>query len=335
MGLPVSGLALLSEGSRWTGSGHIVETLHLSRALANVPWRAYLSRQTPPALLKRFGSRAQTVDGFSPVKLARLGPSLLERGLSTAVLNFLKIEPTQVNALKRCGLKVVCITAKGGRPAHCDLWIDLGIGARSSTNSRGGPKFMVLSPAFRRWARRARVHRGRITRLLILMGGTDFSGASAALVGAMAGRLASVEKHVVAGPNFAHLARLRQALASVDDGSFRLHRSPADLPALMARSDAAFTFGSDTSLELACVGTPTILLHEAPHERRQALFLARKGCGLFFGPPSSVTARRALSFVRRLDDPAVRNRCARAGRRLVDGRGGERVARILRRGLVS
>ncbi|MEQ1920818.1 MAG: hypothetical protein ABL955_16630, partial [Elusimicrobiota bacterium] len=122
-----------------------------------------------------------------------------------------------------------------------------------------------------------------------------------------------------------------RALAKAKDRSFILVRSPKNLPALMTRADAAITLGSDTSLELACAGTPTILLEEAPHERRQAQLLARKGCGLFLGSRREAKPARVLAALQRLDDPALRTRMSRAGRATVDGRGAQRLAARLRR----
>lgn len=218
-----------------------------------------------------------------------------------------------VKALKSSGLKVAALAVSGRKVAGCDLWLILG-----ASN-------MILAPRFARLARRPRRHRGPLRELLILMGGTDTNGNTAAAVRALAGHRPDLRKTIVVGPNFARPKELSQALYAVKDPSFRVVRDPKDLPALMRRADAALTLGSDTSLELACVGTPTVLFEEAPHERLQALLLARRGCGLFAG------AKPLLSLLARLDDAALRNRMSRAGRRLVDGRGAERLAAALRR----
>jgi len=334
MGARLKALALLAECSPRIGSGHVVETLHLGAKLGRLPWRAYLSRATPGPLVERFGSRARLVDGFEPEKLARLSRSLADEGFAAAVLNFLKISSRQVSAVRAAGLKAACLTASSAAELGCDLWIDLDIGRPERPGRLGGPRYMALAPAFARLAARPRRHHGPVRDLLIVMGGTDSSGSTLALARALAGRLPGVRKHVVAGPNFAHKAALAKLERSWD-ASFTVHRDPPDLPSLMARCDAAFTLGSDTSLELACLGTPTILLEEAPHERRQALRLAREGCGLFLGAVADVTPARVERLLRRLDDPRLRRRMARAGKRLVDGKGGERLAREIRRRLLA
>lgn len=313
----MSGLALLAECSKTVGSGHAVETRHLLGRLSSIRCRSYLTKGTPAEILRSFRPRPETIPDLSVETLASVAADARSRGLTAAVLNALQVTPAMVKALKAGGLKVAAISVNR-RVRGADLSLTM------------GPANMILAPAFSALAARPRVHRGPVRTLLILMGGTDSSGSTAHLVRALAGR-ASCRKLVVAGPNFARLPELRRALSAAKDRSFVLLRSPRNLPALMARADAAITLGSDTSLELACLGTPAILMEEAPHERRQARLLARKGCGLFLGSRREATPARVLAALRRLDDPALRGRMSRAGRGFVDGRGAERLAAMLGR----
>lgn len=223
-----------------------------------------------------------------------------------------------VKALKSSGLKLAALSVSGPEVAGCDLWLTLG-----ASN-------IILAPRFARLARRPRRHLGPLREILILMGGTDSNGNTAAAIRALAGWRPALRKTIVVGPNFARPAELSRALCAANDRSFLVVRDPEDLPALMRRADAALTLGSDTSLELACLGTPAVLFEEAPHERRQARLLARRDCGLFGGAKRDITFRRLSVLLANLDDAARRNRMARAGRALVDGRGAERAAAALR-----
>lgn len=314
----MSGLALVAECNKKVGSGHAIETRHLVDLLSSIECRAYLTKGTPGEILHSFRRRPETIPDLAVKTLKSVAVDARSRGLRAVVLNALQVTPAMVKALKTGGLKVAALSVNRRVPG-ADLSLTL------------GPSNMILSPAFSALAAKKRSHRGPVRTLLILMGGTDSSGSTAHLVRVLAGRAPSLKKILVAGPNFARLPELRRALAAAKDRSFVLLRAPKNLPALMARVDAAITLGSDTSLELACAGTPTILMEEAPHERRQARLLARKGCGLFLGSRSEATAGRALAALRRLDDPALRSRMARAGRAFVDGRGARRLAARLRR----
>ncbi len=313
----MSGLALVAECNKRIGSGHAVETRNLINLLSSVECRAYLTKGTPQGILNSFRRRPATIPNLSVKSLKSVSFKARSLGLKAVVINALQVTPAMVNALKHGGLKVAALSVnRRSTGAHLSLTL--------------GPSNMILSPAFSALAAKPRAHRGPVKTLMILMGGTDASGSTAHLVRALAGRT-SYRTLVIAGPNFARLPELRRALAAAKDRSFVLVRSPKNLPALMARADAAITLGSDTSLELACAGTPTLLLEEAPHERRQARLLARKGCGFFLGSHREATPARVLSALERLDAPSLRSRMARAGRAFVDGRGAERLAARLRR----
>lgn len=308
----MSGLALIAECNKKVGSGHAVETSHLLRCLSPIECRAYLTKGTPRELLHSFRSRSQTIPNLSVESLSSVAVDARSRGYKAAVLNALNVTPAMVKALKSSGLKVAALSVNRRVPG-ADLSLTL------------GPTNMILAPEFARLARRPRRHHGPLREIMILMGGTDTNGNTAAVVRALAGHRPKLRKTIIVGPNFARLTELLRALAAVKDPSFRVVRNPKNLPALMRQADAALTLGSDTSLELACLGTPTILFEEAPHERRQALLLSRLGCGIFAGKTSLPL------LLSRLDNGGLRNRMSRAGRSLVDGLGAERLAYALRR----
>lgn len=314
----MSGLALVAECNKRVGSGHAIETRNLVNQLSSVECRAYLTKGTPGEILHSFRRRPKTIPDLAVKTLKSVAFDARSRGLKAVVLNALQVTPAMVNALKYGGLKVAALSVNRS-VSGADLSLTM------------GPSNMILSPAFSALAAKPRAHRGPLKTLMILMGGTDSSALTAQLVRALAGRTSYLKKVIVAGPNFARLPELRRALAAAKDRSFVLVRSPKNLPALMSRADAAITLGSDTSLELACAGTPTLLMEEAPHERRQARLLARRGCGLFLGSRREATRARLLAALDRLDDPALRGRMSRAGRAFVDGRGAERLAKRLRR----
>lgn len=328
MGRCLKRVALLAECSPRIGSGHVVETLNLLPHLKGLEWRAFVGSPTPEPLFRRFGGRAERLAAFSAAELSRLARRLSQQGYRAAALNVLRGSPAQVVSLQSAGLRTLCMTASGRPPAAADA--RLAFDAALWKRVPGGPAYTCFDRRYVRLARKPRRHAGPLRDVMIIMGGTDTTGTTIDVVRALRGWRPDVRKHVIAGPNFVH-QRALDALLETCDRSFFLHRDPADLPGLMRRCDAALTFGSNTSLELACVGTPMILFYEARHERRQAAYLAEAGCGFYVGSRTRATPARLARLLDRLDDPRVRARMARAGRRLVDGRGAERVAGLLRR----
>lgn len=327
MGRGLGKVALFAECSSRIGTGHVAETLSLITALGGLRWHAWLGPQVPLALLSRFSGKASRIDSFSPRRLAQIGARLRADGFSAAVLNLLRATDAQARALRGTGLRVACLTAAGPAPKSADA--GLSYDTRFWTARDGGPAWMCLNPVYSRLGQLPRRYAGPVREVLIIMGGTDSSGTTVAIVRALRYWRPEGRKHVVAGSNFMHKTALAKALKP-SGPSFVFHRTPPNLPHLMRRCDAALTYGSDTSLELACVGTPMLLFHEAPHEARQAMRLAKAGCGLLVGSKATATRSRLTAALAKLDDPRVRARMAAAGRRVVDGRGAQRLATLVR-----
>src|SRR5207244_1587129 len=95
--------------------------------------------------------------------------------------------------------------------------------------------------------------------------------------------------------------------------------------------DAAVAAGGVTAWELAFMGVPSLLMVLARNQERNAAGLAEAGAALNLGEFERVAPETlAAALGELLDDPARRRRMSRRGRRLIDGRGVERVVGRLR-----
>lgn len=99
-----------------------------------------------------------------------------------------------------------------------------------------------------------------------------------------------------------------------------------ELMTRLVRSHFALTSGDTWALELCCVGLPQLIL---PTESRHLLNAKRmddEGVGTFLGAAADVSdsaLAEAVGLV--LTDPIERMGMTRCGRRLIDGRGGDRI----------
>lgn len=108
---------------------------------------------------------------------------------------------------------------------------------------------------------------------------------------------------------------------------------PADIVERMAACDLAVSAGGQTLHELAFLGVPFVAVQIDEDQRSNVTGYVRSGAcpaHLYRGEPR--LARRVLDCVEQLTDPRARERQARQGRRMVDGRGAKRIARLLRDG---
>jgi spore coat polysaccharide biosynthesis predicted glycosyltransferase SpsG len=121
-----------------------------------------------------------------------------------------------------------------------------------------------------------------------------------------------------------------QALAAANPDRLEIASETADLPARIARCHFAVTAGNAWSLELACVGVPQLVIVQSECHWPTAQKLEEEGAAACLGWHANVspqTIRQAVTNL--LVDPMERQGMTRAGRKLIDGRGPDRLVTAL------
>jgi spore coat polysaccharide biosynthesis predicted glycosyltransferase SpsG len=140
-------------------------------------------------------------------------------------------------------------------------------------------------------------------------------------------RVAKVD--VVARPYHPELDKI-QAFAAANAQRVSVATEPAEVTARLVRCHFALTTGSGWSLELACVGIPQLLIVHSEAHWPTAQRLEEEGCATCLGWHESVsptTIRQAVQNL--LNDPLERQAMARCARKLIDGRGPDRLVTAL------
>ncbi len=101
---------------------------------------------------------------------------------------------------------------------------------------------------------------------------------------------------------------------------------PAEIANRITRCHFAITAGSGWSLELACVGVPQLLLVQNEAHEWNAKRLEDEGAASNLGLHENTSAQKIREGVQNLIiDPLERKSMARCGRKLIDGRGPDRL----------
>jgi spore coat polysaccharide biosynthesis predicted glycosyltransferase SpsG len=194
-----------------------------------------------------------------------------------------------------------------------------------------GPAYAILDPAFARAPRRSS-SLVREPRILVSMGGSDPCGLTLQALRSLDSMLDSKEEPfrvtVAIGPAFLHEEELRSWLA----GARRQYecRREDSLLDLMVNSDIALVSFGTTVHELAAAGLPAIALSITEDHAQSAEVFAHGGSLMHLGLFSSISAAKIQSAVRELtNNPQLRLQMAQRGQALVDGKGAERVAKLL------
>jgi len=225
-------------------------------------------------------------------------------------------------------LATVCVDDTALRDVPVDLVVNGAVGAerlayrgRGTTRFLLGPSFVLLRPSFadapaRSWG-------SELGRVLVLVGGGDAGDLPDTIARIIGEMLPAARVDVVVGP-FSREPRW----SDVARARITVHRAPDELRHLMLSADLAVSGGGQALYELAATATPTIAMPLAPDQGLNLQALAASGAiRRIPGPDDSGFAaelRRALAELG--GDVRTREAMGAAGRRLVDGRGTERVA---------
>jgi spore coat polysaccharide biosynthesis predicted glycosyltransferase SpsG len=162
-------------------------------------------------------------------------------------------------------------------------------------------------------------------RIMVALGDDDPSNRTLELARILmncprVGRVDAVVRHHHPG-----LEQFRQ-MAESYTGRFEVATEPAELTARLSRCHLAVTAGNSWSVELACVGLPQLIIVENEAHWPTARRLEEERTAVCLGQHPNVsvqTVRQAVQDL--LADQAERQAMSRAGRRLIDGRGPDRL----------
>jgi spore coat polysaccharide biosynthesis predicted glycosyltransferase SpsG len=134
---------------------------------------------------------------------------------------------------------------------------------------------------------------------------------------------------VVVRPQHPELARF-QALAEAHPQRLELATETADVASRIVRAHFAVTGGGGWALELACVGVPQLLIVQTEGHWPTAQRLEEEGCATCLGWHASVSTQTIRQAVQNLlGDPLERQAMSRCARKLIDGRGPDRLVTAL------
>ena len=303
------------------GFGHLVRMVSLCRALGTKPVVALRGGQTAREAARRLG--CSLVGGAPSAALQREAPDVL-------VVDDPSADAAQdwVRAARHQGIPVAAIRDCGVGALGVDLGIDgsvCAVSTRQDHQELMGPQYMVLDPVFVK-SRIRRVPASKGLRLGIMLGGGVHAGYATEVATILERRVGS--GHVDIAPGFAMSRRVNP---------FTL-RTGATHARRLARADVALVAGGVGLYEVSCLGIPAVAVAVTPAQRPTIRAFAALGAVVDGGMLTRGSRARDRRTAERLatqvcalfDDPAARIRVASCARRVVDGRGGARVAAAVR-----
>lgn len=337
-------LLIRADASPAIGSGHVMRCLALAKAWQNSGGSVrFLSAENIPALEERLESEGMAVNRISALpgstSDAHLTASDAQRmDASWVVVDGYRFEPDYIRAVKSGGAKVLFLDDDGRFSSYpSDAVLNQNICADSAMYKNKGPltrlllgsEYVLLRPEF--LVETETHQQPAIARnVLLTMGGSDPEKVTSKVLTALSGVKRDLEAKVVIGGGNPWYEELR-SLASSLPLKVEPIRSPASMAPLMTWADVAISGAGGTCWELTYLGVPSIVIALSPDQQGIATGLAERGIAISLGWYANLSEQL---IVQTLEDLMADydQRCAMSerGRKLVDGRGAERVVEFLK-----
>jgi spore coat polysaccharide biosynthesis predicted glycosyltransferase SpsG len=238
------------------------------------------------------------------------------------VINMLRSSPEYLETLRPLVKLLVTMDDDGPAATLADLCINP---LYPIPGALASPAFIPLKPEFQEFNRHPRTWRAQAQNILVTLGGADTYGFTPRVVRALAPIPAGILVKVILGSAFRHEAEMNAALEDLAGRPWVVERNVAEMGRYMAEADLAICSGGLTLFEMACVGTPAIVVCGEPFEVATASRLSSSGFGVNLGFGADCTEAAIYGAVMGLiSDGARRAAIGQRGRELVDGWGARR-----------
>lgn len=327
-------VALRCDGTRRTGSGHVMRCLALAEGLADAGMRVALVGAVDDA----GPAKRQVAASGLPLHPAPDDGALLaqldELAASALVIDSYDVGHETYSAVRATGRPVVAVVDAPAPQLDADLLVNQNPGAEKSMRAphRGrvlaGPRYAMLRSSVTALRTTNPVVRDAVEHVLVVLGGTDVRQAAPRVTALLLRTGLPVHVHAVCADPM--LQERVEALPVGPGQSVTTHAPLGDLAALAAQMDVVVTAAGTTTLELACLGKAMALVLVAENQRPGYAALVASGGAVGLGPDHELEESPGGALRELLTSDERRREVARAAHALVDGRGRGRVSAEVR-----
>jgi UDP-2,4-diacetamido-2,4,6-trideoxy-beta-L-altropyranose hydrolase len=323
------------------GMGHVVRCLALAHELSELGAEVHLaSKSLPPVLEQNARQLGLGVSMLGHGSDAEATLEILRRlsEVDIVIVDHYGLDEAWERAIRPLAARLMVLEDLASRVHLCDVLLDQNYSAAGADRYRGlvpPGASVLLGPAYaliRREFRVARLQRCRqsdaIRTILVSFGGFD----SPRLVQLVMQACVQPPLSSYFAGGTLHVFGARQHSGVGDKYPFEVceHRFSSDIATFMAESDIAIGAGGGGSWERLCVGVPSLVTILAENQRPGVEALAKDGYIVNLGDVERLDASSLCQAVCNLRaDPGALRRMSEHGRKLVDGEGVQRVARVL------
>jgi UDP-2,4-diacetamido-2,4,6-trideoxy-beta-L-altropyranose hydrolase len=199
-----------------------------------------------------------------------------------------------------------------------------------------GCEYVLLRREFLKYKDWKREIPDKAKNILVTMGGSDPDNVTVKVIEAL--KLLNkpdITVRIIIGPANPHKEMLRKAIISADF-KIELLIDPSNIPELMSWADLAISAGGSTCWEMAFMGLPNIIIVIADNQSGIAKGLSNAGAGINWGWHENITLKQCTQKLKEIAEDKSKRIClSEQGKRLLDGKGRQRVIRAMVAGQIK
>lgn len=316
------------------GAGHAMRCIALAEACADMGWNVsfVVDRQTKSVVpaMERFGLAVHAFsDRESELKTIQ---EVADGVADLLVIDHYERGEDFEKSCRKYAKKILVLDDGASRSHDCDILVD----AAATDPGRykkyipeharvlSGPEVAIVQKSFvaRRFTSSSRRAEHQVRTIFVSCGATDPANATPLVLDALNGLNPDVSVTIAMSSRAPHLDAVKSRLGD----NMQLKLDCDDMPGLMAEADLAIGAPGGTAWERCCLGLPSIVITLADNQRGIASTLLAAGAAIDAGRIEAGFVDRLRGLVvDLLADQERRMAIGEAARKLVDGRGTQRI----------
>lgn len=195
---------------------------------------------------------------------------------------------------------------------------------KKMTRVLAGPKYMLIRKEFAELRIKNKKINKSIKKILLVFGGSDEKNITKKILKFLPSK--NLQITILLGPgnkNKKNIAQFRKI------NNVKVLENPKNIASLFLKQDLIISSTGITIYELACLGIPTIMIPANSAQMESAKSMKRSGFGEIV-KLATINDKKFNQIYQKMESTIYREKMARNGKKIVDGKAVERILRILK-----
>ena len=342
MNSPQYTIAIRTDGSTAIGMGHISTCLALAESLKQYPEISFyfIMRNFKEAVdkVRSYGYVVQEI----PIRLTEeqtvksMLKILRDNKTNLMVTDLLEISLDFSQQLREQGIKSISVDILGKIKLQSDIIINRTFIKERYKNYNWngrtryflGSEYVVLNKQYWGMEKLQREIKKKVKNILVCLGGGDEFNITTRVVNVL-DSISDVQGTIILGAAFQGEQELKRTFKKVKN-QFTVEKDVKNMSQHLLNTDIAICAGGLTLYELAITGTPALIIPMNGHQIENAQTFEKAGSVIGTDLYTMVTDEQIKEkIIILMNDNSKRKEMSIAGKKVTDGRGAERIAKII------